>query len=201
MNQPIASQNVREDGAASTTPGAQPDWNRFREFLMVLVRSRADVRWQGKIDLSGVVQQTLMEAHAATGAMESWTDAQRAGWLRQALANNLADEVRKLTTGKRDARRECALDAGLTESASRLEALLPARQSTPSQHLERQERMLRMVEALAALPENQRRAIELHHLGGQPLADVARTLGTTKAAVAGLLHRGLKNLRSALGED
>ena len=29
-----------------------------------------------------------------------------------------------------------------------------------------------MVEALAALPENQRRAIELHHLEGQPLAEM-----------------------------
>jgi RNA polymerase sigma-70 factor (ECF subfamily) len=51
------------------------------------------------------------------------------------------------------------------------------------------------------LPDSQRRVIELHHLGGQSLAEVAQALATTKAAVAGLLHRGLKNLRARLGEE
>ena len=53
-----------------------------------------------------------------------------------------------------------------------------------------------MAESLAALPEGQRRAIELHHLQGLPLAEIADELGTTKSAVAGLLHRGLKALRA-----
>ena len=122
---------------------AATDWNRFRDFLMLLVRVQADLRWQGKIDLSGVVQQTLLEAYDQTLRMHGWTDAQKAAWLRQALANNLTDEVRKLTTEKRDARRERSLETELTESVSRLEGLLPAQQSTPSQHLEREERMLR----------------------------------------------------------
>ena len=62
----------------------------------------------------------------------------------------------------------------------------------------RQEEILRMAATLATLPEGQRRAIELHHLQGWPLAEIAAELGTTKAAVAGLLHRGLKNLRMQL---
>ena len=40
----------------------------------------------------------------------------------------------------------------------------------------------------------------MHHLQGQPLAEIARELGTTKSAVAGLLHRGLKALRANLPE-
>ena len=44
-----------------------------------------------------------------------------------------------------------------------------------------------MAETLATLPEGQRRAIELHHLEGWPLAEIAIELETTKAAVAGLL--------------
>ena len=55
-----------------------------------------------------------------------------------------------------------------------------------------------MAEILAELPEAQRRAIELHHLRGMPLAEIADELGSTKAAVAGLLHRGLKTLRTRL---
>ena len=96
-------------------------------------------------------------------------------------------------------RREWSLDAALDQSASRLEHWLAAEQSSPSQRAIRQEELLRMAEALAALPEAQRRAIELHHLQGWPLAEIAAELDTTKAAVAGLLHRGLKTLRARLG--
>ena len=60
--------------------------------------------------------------------------------------------------------------------------------------------MIQIAGALASLPENQRRAIELHHLQGWTLAEIARDLETTKAAVAGLLHRGLKALRAGLEE-
>jgi RNA polymerase sigma-70 factor, ECF subfamily len=57
-----------------------------------------------------------------------------------------------------------------------------------------------MAQALATLPETQRKAVELHHLQGCSLDEIARNLGVTKAAVAGLLHRGLKNLRQRLDE-
>jgi RNA polymerase sigma-70 factor (ECF subfamily) len=128
----------------------------------------------------------------------SRTDAETAAWLRSILSHNLADVLRKLAAQKRDTRRERSLDAALDQSASRLEQWLAAEQSSPSQHAVRQEELLRMVESLAALPEGQRRAIELHHLQGMALTEIAALLGTTKAAVAGLLHRGLKTLRLRL---
>ena len=57
-----------------------------------------------------------------------------------------------------------------------------------------------LARSLATLPEGQRKAIEMHHLEGLALAEIAAELGTTKAAVAGLLHRGLKALRTRLDE-
>jgi len=38
------------------------------------------------------------------------------------------------------------------------------------------------------------------HLQGQSLVEVARRLGRTVPAVAGLLHRGLRALREHMGE-
>jgi RNA polymerase sigma-70 factor (ECF subfamily) len=108
---------------------------------------------------------------------------------------------RKLTARKRDVRREWSLDAALDESSTRLERWLAAEQSSPSQRAIRQEELLRMAEALASLPGPQRLAIEGHHLRAMPLSEIAEELGTTKAAVAGLLHRGMKALRSRLGES
>jgi RNA polymerase sigma-70 factor (ECF subfamily) len=65
----------------------------------------------------------------------------------------------------------------------------------------RHERGLRLAAALARLPEDQRRAVELHHLQGRPLAEAASELGRSKGAVAALLFRGLQKLRELLQED
>ena len=62
----------------------------------------------------------------------------------------------------------------------------------------REERLLEVAEALAGLPDNQREAIELHHLRGCSLADAARQMGRTTASVAGLIRRGLITLRKRL---
>jgi RNA polymerase sigma-70 factor (ECF subfamily) len=40
--------------------------------------------------------------------------------------------------------------------------------------------------------------VELHHLQGRSLAEVAAELGLSSPAVAGLLHRGLQKLRELL---
>src|SRR5437763_6695172 len=178
------------------------DIERFRAYLVLLARLQVDPALRDKVDLSGVVQQTLLEAieEQRKPSPRLRTEGQTAAWLRSILSHNLADRLRRLTARKRDGRKERSLDAALEQSASRLDAWLAVQESTPSQKAIRQEDTLRMVEALAALPANQRRAIELHRLEGRPLAEIARQLGSTKAAVAGLLHRGLKALRARLEE-
>ena len=122
----------------------------------------------------------------------------RVAWLRQILARNLANVVRDLRRVKRDVAREQELRADLDESASRLEAWLAVEQSSPSQQVERQERAVRLAEALAALPANQREAIVLRHWHGCSLCEISERLGCTTAAVTGLLHRGLRKLRQSL---
>ena len=64
----------------------------------------------------------------------------------------------------------------------------------------RGEELLRLSQALACLPEDQRRAVELHYLKGLPVAEVAEQIGRTRPAAVGLLFRGLKRLRELLGE-
>src|SRR5947209_20421229 len=173
----------------------------YREYLALLARLQLDPRLQGKIDLSGVVQQTLLEAHRALPRFQAQDPAQKAAWLRRILANNLADEIRKLGTRKRDLARERSLEAALDESSSRLELWLAANQSSPSQQLVRQEQALRLAAALADLPEAQREALVLQHWHGWTLAEIAAHMGRSKAAVAGLLKRGLQELRVQLHEQ
>jgi RNA polymerase sigma-70 factor, ECF subfamily len=182
----------------ATGPGR--DLESFRDYLALLARLQLDPRWQGKVDLSGVVQQTLLEAHQARDRFQHLDDAHKAAWLRKALAHNLTDEVRKLRAAGRDVARERSLEAALEQSSARLEALLAADQMSPCQKAIRNEQLLRLTAALSRLPQDQRTAVELHHLRGYPVAVVAQQMGRSDGAVGALLVRGLKTLRAWLRE-
>jgi RNA polymerase sigma-70 factor (ECF subfamily) len=172
----------------------------YRDYLCLLARQRLDPRLRGKLDASDVVQETLLKAHQALGQFRGRSDAELAAWLRQILARNLTDAVRALGAGVRDVGREKDLQARLDESSARLEAWLAADQSSPSEHVARQERLLRLAHALAQLPDDQRLAVELKHLHGLSVEQAAAEMGKSKAAVVGLLFRGVKKLRQLLDE-
>jgi RNA polymerase sigma-70 factor (ECF subfamily) len=177
------------------------DLERFRDYLTLLARLQVSRKLRARVDVSGVVQMTLLEAHRARDQFRGQTEAEQTAWLRRILANNLADELRKLDAARRDVARELSLEEVLAESSSRVEAFLAARESSPSRQAGRAEESLRLARALGLLPEKQRRAVELHHIKGWPLEEIAQELGCTRPAVAGLLHRGLKKLREVLGAD
>jgi RNA polymerase sigma-70 factor, ECF subfamily len=176
-----------------------PPWERYRSYLELLVRLQLDRRWQGKLDPSGVVQQTLLEAYQAREQLQELPTERLTAWLRRALGNNLADELRRLRADKRGDARARSLEEALEGSSARLEAWLVAEQSSPSQRAQRGEDLVRLAGALEELPAEQRVAVERHHLQGAPLAAIAEELSCSKAAVAGLLYRALKHLRRRLG--
>src|SRR4051794_9030610 len=182
---------MNHQGAPPNRPLAE-----FRSYLLLLARLQLDGGPRNRIDASDIVQQTLLEAHAKVDQFRG-DDSALAAWLRQALANNLRDAWRALRRDKRDPHREVSLPDAVEQSSARLEGMLAAHQSSPSQRAVRNEDLLRLADALTRLPSAQREAIVLHHLQGCSLTETARSLGKTDAAVAGLLHRGLKQLREA----
>jgi RNA polymerase sigma-70 factor (ECF subfamily) len=169
----------------------------FRSYLLLLARIQVDPGPRHRIDPSDIVQQTLLEAHAKADQFQG-DESALAAWLRQALVNNLRDAWRALRRDKRDLRREQALPEAVEQSSARLEGMLAAPPSSPSQRAVRNEDLLRLADALTRLPEAQREAIVLHHLQGCTLSETARSIGKTDAAVAGLLHRGLRKLREIM---
>jgi RNA polymerase sigma-70 factor (ECF subfamily) len=175
--------------------------DRYREYLHLLARRHLQPRLQSKLDASDVVQQTLLKAHQNLDQFRGQGEAELAAWLRRILANTLADAAREFGGGKRDVGREQSLEAALHESSVRLEALLGSPPSSPSTGAMRHEALTRLAAALAQLPEDQRTAVELHHLQGCSLAEVAAFLGRSDRAVAGLLRRGLQKLRDLLHDS
>lgn len=173
---------------------------RFRPYLLMLARMQVDDLLQAKVDASDLVQQTLLEAHGAIDQFRGKSGAEMAAWLRRILARNLADEFRKFRRDKRNVQWEASLQAALDESTVRLERWLAKEESSPSDRAIANEQLLHLADAIVRLPQDQRRAVELHHLQGNTAAAVAAKLGKTEVAVAGLLRRGLKRLRELMRE-
>jgi len=183
--------------AAATEP-LRPE--KFRNYLLALARTSLRVTGAGqhKIDTSDIVQEVLIQAHKAFDQFRGETQAELTAWLRAILANKLADTYRHYGRKKRDAALEQSYRETLDDSANRLGRLVPADQTSPSQKVLRHERAFVLAEALAELPDDQRTAIELHHLVGCSVAEIAGQMNRTKASVAGLLRRGLAGLRRYL---
>ena len=168
----------------------------YREALYLAAQFDLDPLLQGKLDLSGVVQQTLLDAHAGFTQFRGTHESELLAWLRRILANNLIDGIRRLDRVKYDAR----LEVSLAESSLKLEAILAADHTPPEERASHNEEILRLTQAMLGLPEDQRQAVLRHHLQRVTLADVAREMGRTKEAVAGLIHRGMTRLRDLLTE-
>jgi RNA polymerase sigma-70 factor (ECF subfamily) len=179
----------------ATPPAA---WERYRAALHTLARLKVDPRVQAKLDLSGVVQQTLLEAYLARDRWQGGDDGRQLAYLRRALAHNLTDALRYFATAKRDRDLECPLADAAGLSSSRVQEWLAADQSSPSDVAARGERDLLLADALNELPEAQRDALILQHWHGWSLAEIGDRLGRSPAAVAGLIKRGLQTLRGRL---
>lgn len=175
--------------------------DRYRQYLLMLARVELDPRLGERLDPSDVVQQTMLDAFQRREQFRGTTEAEWAAWLRQILVNNLVDALRAAGRAKRDITREQSLDAAVERSSQRLEQWLVADQSTASQKLERHEQAIRLANALALLPKPQSEALVLKNWNNWSLAEVADHMDRTPAAVAGLLKRGLKQLRKLLAPE
>ena len=175
-------------------------WSDSRQFLALLARLQLDPRFQGKVDLSGVVQQTLLEAPSDLQPVPAWDEAQKAAWLRKVLAHNLTDEVSKLRTAGRDIARERSPEALWNDHRPGSRHCLAADQSSPSHAGDPPRACSAWPRCWPELPEDQRTAVELHHLRGHAVAEVALQMGRSDGAVGALLFRGLKKLRVLLRE-
>src|SRR5947208_16326893 len=103
-------------------PGEQLE--RYRDYLRLLARVGLDAPLRGKLDPSDIVQETLLRAHERRDQFRGNTEAERVAWLRQILAMQLIDAVRRFTAGARDVGPARSLEAAVEQSSARPEHLL-----------------------------------------------------------------------------
>lgn len=177
---------------------SQPSLDQYRSYLVLLARWHWNPRLQSKLDPSDVVQQTLVQAWQGLKDYRGETEAELRAWLRQILTRCLADVARNFGAEKRDLAKERSLDVVVTESSARLEGWLDDQQSSPEEKAQRNEQLVKLADAMAALPDAQQEAVALFYLHGMSVAEVSELMDRSTAAVAGLLKRGLRALRVSL---
>jgi RNA polymerase sigma-70 factor (ECF subfamily) len=170
-------------------------------YLDTIARDRVPAHLRAKLDANDIVQDVLIKIHQARGKLEGRTEAETVSFLRKVFETTLADHIRRFDRAGRRASLERSLGTWLDDSAALPPPWLAAEQTSPSGRARRKEQLLRLAEALGALPENQRRAVELHHLKRLSLKETAAQMGISNHAAAGLIRRGLDALRERLGED
>jgi RNA polymerase sigma-70 factor, ECF subfamily len=172
-----------------------------RAALHRLAERQLDGRLAVRVDASDIIQQTFLEAHRSFQQFAGQDARQLTAWLEGILDHKIAGVIRDhALLQKRAVQRERSLDDSHGGMAS-LKQKLDAGLSTPSQKAIRGEEEQLLMQALDALPEDQRAAVRLRHLEGWALADIAQHLGRSPAATAGLIKRGMQALRRQLGRE
>ena len=174
--------------------------DHFRPVLLTLAEAMISSTLRGDLEASDLVQQTLLEAHCNAEQLAVMSPGAFFSWLRHALNHNVLDAVKHLQAQKNDVRRRVRA-SDLEASFIRLEQILIADETSPSEVVQRNEQVCIMLSALQTLPDNQRRAVIMKHLNGRSLKEIAEVLGLSEPATAGVLHRGRQRLAKYLEEQ
>jgi RNA polymerase sigma-70 factor (ECF subfamily) len=172
-----------------------------RPTLRRLAQQQLEGRIAVRVDASDIIQQTFLHAHRSFAQLAGQDERQLAAWLKGILDHQIARAIRDhALLQKRSVQRDRSLDDSHGGKAS-LKQELHAGFSTPSQKAIRVEQEQLLSQALNVLPDDQREAVRLRHLEGWALADIARHLGRSSSATAGLIKRGMQALRRQLCRD
>jgi RNA polymerase sigma-70 factor (ECF subfamily) len=168
----------------------------YRNYLLLVANQELDPALQAKGGASDLVQETFLKAQRAFAQFEGGTEGELLAWLRTILMNNLASLHRDFHTEKRQLLRERPLDNNSHVAPTLLE--LKAGVETPSELVIAQEDAQLLQQALARLPDDYRKVIELRHQDGLSFGDVGRRMNRSAEAVRKLWCRAIQRLSKEL---
>src|SRR5258708_29578255 len=170
-----------------------------RNYVSIVARAEMASWLKAKVDASDLVQQTLLEAHRGMANFRGTTEAEWLGWLRQILAHNAGDFVRRFHgVEKRCVSREVSLSPA---DESDHAAFQPSDGGpSPSQLLMQKELQLQVADAVAQLPEDYQEVVILRNLQQLPFDEVALQMGRSRPAVQMLWTRAIRKLQEVLNQ-
>ncbi len=176
------------------------DLEKFRPYLRILAEIQIKGKLQCKVDASDIVQDTMLKAYAAKQQFHGDNSAQYAGWLRTILANEILQTARQHSRKCRDITREQACSY-LQQSSYQLADVLAADVSSPSAGVHRDEQAVMLACMLDRLTEEQRQAIIAKYWHNESLNQIAEAMDRSPQAVAGLIYRGMQELKSIASQE
>lgn len=172
---------------------------RYRGRVLQIVSLRLRRRRGDLLHLEeDIVQETLLDAFQGLQSFEPHGEAGFLHWLAKLAENNIHDAGRRAAAEKRGG--GCVRPmADLGESGGLSSSIFPGKEPTPSQWAEGQEREEWLESALLALPDRQRRVIELRRLCGLSFAEVAKELDlASESSARSLFSRAMAELSTHL---
>ena len=173
---------VTESDERGLIEAAQEDPGRFAELYernFHVVYAYVARRVRDRSEAQDLTAHVFQQALANIGKFK-WRGAPFVTWLYRIAANAIADQARKKSHEPVD-----------TELTAKL-AVDP--------DLEQVERRAQLFRAVEALPEDQRKVIQLRFGEEKSIREIAAFLNRSEGAVKQLQFRGLENLRARLNE-
>ena len=162
--------------------------------LRVHAARRLDDRLLGRVAPSDLVQVTLLEAASGFADFAGRTRPELRAWLLRILRTNFLDELKAHLARKRGAGLGRSLDELLASTAS---GKLASPGTSPSRQVARRQELDLLGARIAELPLAQQEALRLRVIEGLSVKEMARVMGRSEDAVAGLLKRAVSHARKA----
>jgi RNA polymerase sigma-70 factor (ECF subfamily) len=173
----------------------------IRPQLLAFIDRQIGTALRRKVEPEDIFQEVSADAVRSLSDVDL-SERDPFSWLCQVADRRIKDAARFFDAQKRDAAREVPLGAGGGSTGQPgLINMLVASLTTPSQAFSRNAREMRLLEALAQLPEDQREALRLRYVENLPTKQIAEKIGKTDAAVRVMLSRSLKKLQGILGNS
>ncbi|MGI9517796.1 MAG: sigma-70 family RNA polymerase sigma factor [Pirellulaceae bacterium] len=175
---------------------------KYQARLERVIGFRMDRRLKARIDAGDIVQETFFEAIRRLDDYRDCADKMTFFlWLRFLALQKLCQMHRHhLGVAARDANRDVPMHRrGLPQATSMvLAAQLLGNMTSPSLAAERQERKLKLEEALGEIDEIDREVLALRHFEQLSNTETARLLELSETAASNRYIRALKRLKSVL---
>lgn len=172
----------------------------YRPYLELRARGELGDKYRRRADPQDLVQTTLLKATEQFPQFGGQSEPEFSAWIGMILSHSTVDETRRQTAQSRDIDRETTQPMLSARSAMVSWVQTSTNQQTPSVLAMHGEAALILARALNRLPEDHRDVIVRRFLDGQKLVEIANELERTPDAIAGLIRRGLKQLRVELRE-
>jgi RNA polymerase sigma-70 factor (ECF subfamily) len=199
------TQQLLEAARAGDAGATDALWERHRAAVHKLVAMRLDRGVQARVDVSDVVQDTLVEANRRIGSyLEKNGELPFHLWLRQIANDRMIDAHRRhRQAGRRSVDQERHLGAVEFSDQSALDLagqLRDHRELTPAAALLRGELAEQFRAALAKMEDADREIIEMRHVECLTNQECAQSLGLSEPAAGMRYLRALRRMRALLDE-